>query len=1354
LNDPSGTELKLGEASTYSCTFTPDSDYAKNYNAVTRDVNITFAKEGPTKLSYTGTPKTVYYSGEKFDPSGLTFTIKYNKKASKTIEAPYEGIHVSPDTLKKDDTSVTLSYTENGMTASCMVGITVSLRPLNMSNVKWDKENLTYTKSGQTVKLEGLPPGVTVKTITGNSETNAGTHTATITFEYDTENCVLTGCDSAGLTLKEGNTFSKDWSIDKQKLDMSNVHWTAGSFQYNGSERTVVLDGLPDDVTANYTDNKGTAVGEYTAKVTFEYDTKNFELSNTPAGINSHKWSISYGTINMSGVKWETENFTYDGKPHKVELDGLPDGVTANYKNNEQTDAGDYEATVEFTSNNPNYTLTAIPEGISTHSWSIARLPLDLTGVFWSDGSFTYDGEKHGLSLNGVGNLPKGVEIKDFDGYEGTDADKYTASVTFICTDDQNYTLQVLDGGAVTTKTEWTLRKDWSISAKTLGLADLPDVAWDVKEYVYNGNPQGPTLKGTDTLPKGVKVTPAGNSATDAGTYTASVTFGFDNAKNYILDENVIESLKKTWSIAKQPLNLDNVKWEVGEYTYTGNPQGPTLSGVPNPLPQGVTMTTPTGDTATDATSTTESGEDYTASVTFTWNDNYVYEKQPDTNTLTIEAPWRIEQAIGTDDPEYEALENVHIITNIHPTLQALEDNWLKDKGWLFAEEVDKTKKLSYTENDANQKQTFRVVYTPENKNYAKVEVEHPFPVTKIELIIEGGINMLTLDAGTSETSSVNLTTLGAPLKTIPGNPFSADNLKWETDLDHIATVKRDETVHTNATISAIAKGVTTVGVFLDVDKLRDTLLGYVLVKVTAPEGTSNDSSNGTSDFALLAENLKKAINLDSNVSPEDTKKHQDSVAIVANEVTELPDDTKAILKASDVETLDTLVRDVCNVETNTIVSKPSEGNENIPQPTVVEDVKGLVIAGMQDGKVPQSVIVNVEPIPPTKPEAKMELSVTLSVDGKSQQPKSPLFFTIELPEGLEPDPAKLELRHIKDGVTIEKLDFEPVDNRKISFKMTSLSEVQFVPIVNATPAPEPEKPEPVSGGGSGGSGAASYRISVREAEHGTVRPGRTSASFGSTVILSVEPDEGYVLETITASGANRTPIRINTANGSQYNFVMPSENVTVIAAFKPSAKDTTSAAPAEPEASGSDGGENCPSTAFTDLNTQSWYHEAVDYVLNEEMMNGVGNSLFRPDWELSRAMLVQILYNREGRPQVDNKTVFTDVPSDAWYADAVYWAAKEGIVTGYGGGRFRPEDPITREQLAVILCRYSGSPETEANAVDFSDASSISDCALEAIRWAVANEVIPGHTNGTLEPKGTATRTQTAQMLINLFNK
>ena len=177
-------------------------------------------------------------------------------------------------------------------------------------------------------------------------------------------------------------------------------------------------------------------------------------------------------------------------------------------------------------------------------------------------------------------------------------------------------------------------------------------------------------------------------------------------------------------------------------------------------------------------------------------------------------------------------------------------------------------------------------------------------------------------------------------------------------------------------------------------------------------------------------------------------------------------------------------------------------------------------------------------------------------------------------------------------------------------------------------------------------------------------------------------------------------------------------------------------------------GGADCPSRSFADLGgVGTWYHEAVDFVLERGLMGGYGDGLFGPDNRLSRAQFTQILYNQAGRPAAGEAS-FTDVAPDAWCAPAVAWAAEQGVVSGYGGGLFGPDDPITREQLAVMLWRRAGSPAAPDGELAFADAEQIGAHAQEALRWAVQTGVMNGKAGGVLDPKGLATRAQAASML------
>ena len=170
-------------------------------------------------------------------------------------------------------------------------------------------------------------------------------------------------------------------------------------------------------------------------------------------------------------------------------------------------------------------------------------------------------------------------------------------------------------------------------------------------------------------------------------------------------------------------------------------------------------------------------------------------------------------------------------------------------------------------------------------------------------------------------------------------------------------------------------------------------------------------------------------------------------------------------------------------------------------------------------------------------------------------------------------------------------------------------------------------------------------------------------------------------------------------------------------------------------------------SKEFSDVPDTNWAADAVSFASAHEMFNGTSETTFSPDQSMSRGMLATVLYNLEGSPSQDTAGSFDDVGSDAWYADGVAWAAENGIVDGYGDGQFGPDDSITREQFAVMLWKYAGSPKASGQDLAFTDADQASGYAQEALCWAVENGILSGY-NGQLAPKETATRAQAAQML------
>ena len=170
----------------------------------------------------------------------------------------------------------------------------------------------------------------------------------------------------------------------------------------------------------------------------------------------------------------------------------------------------------------------------------------------------------------------------------------------------------------------------------------------------------------------------------------------------------------------------------------------------------------------------------------------------------------------------------------------------------------------------------------------------------------------------------------------------------------------------------------------------------------------------------------------------------------------------------------------------------------------------------------------------------------------------------------------------------------------------------------------------------------------------------------------------------------------------------------------------------------------------FVDVQPDDWYIDVVKYALENGLMTGVSETEFAPDLATTRGMVASVLYRLEGGPEAEDAG-FSDVSADAWYADAVNWAASVGVVAGYGDA-FGANDAITREQLAAILCNYAaykGEDVSSGAALDgYSDAASVSDWAGESVEWAVAEGLLSGVTNDELAPQGSATRAQVAAML------
>lgn len=269
------------------------------------------------------------------------------------------------------------------------------------------------------------------------------------------------------------------------------------------------------------------------------------------------------------------------------------------------------------------------------------------------------------------------------------------------------------------------------------------------------------------------------------------------------------------------------------------------------------------------------------------------------------------------------------------------------------------------------------------------------------------------------------------------------------------------------------------------------------------------------------------------------------------------------------------------------------------------------------------------------------------------------------------------------------------------------------------------------SGGGSGTT--ASYRVTVDPSENGTVQSSHKTARAGAVVTLTATPQDGYRLTGLTVTDVNGTNVTLSDKGDGKYTFVMPSRAVTVKASFAPITA------------------EDMP---FIDVPAGAWYEDGVRYVYENGLMAGTSATTFGPDVTTTRGMIATILWRLAGSPQVDYAMAFDDVAANAWYTEAIRWAASEGIVSGYGDGKFGPDDIITREQMAAMLYRYAQykgydvSAGENTNLLSYTDFESLSEYAIPAMQWAVGAGLISGTSASTLGPQDNASRAQVAVIL------
>lgn len=241
---------------------------------------------------------------------------------------------------------------------------------------------------------------------------------------------------------------------------------------------------------------------------------------------------------------------------------------------------------------------------------------------------------------------------------------------------------------------------------------------------------------------------------------------------------------------------------------------------------------------------------------------------------------------------------------------------------------------------------------------------------------------------------------------------------------------------------------------------------------------------------------------------------------------------------------------------------------------------------------------------------------------------------------------------------------------------------------------------------------------------------GPASAAEDDKVTLTVKPNADKELYDLKVTDEDGKAIAVTKVNDTTYTFTMPDGKVTVAATF------------------GCDGGDNCPSKAFTDLGDKQWYHDFIDYAVENGLLEGTSATTMEPNATLIRAQLAQILYNIEDKPAVTGEMIFEDVPASEWFYNPILWANQNEIINGTSATTFEPLEDISRQDLALMLYRYAGKPAVTGDLDGFTDGDQVGDWAEEAMAWAVDEGIVQGDTPTTLNPTGTATRAEAAAML------
>ena len=321
-----------------------------------------------------------------------------------------------------------------------------------------------------------------------------------------------------------------------------------------------------------------------------------------------------------------------------------------------------------------------------------------------------------------------------------------------------------------------------------------------------------------------------------------------------------------------------------------------------------------------------------------------------------------------------------------------------------------------------------------------------------------------------------------------------------------------------------------------------------------------------------------------------------------------------------------------------------------------------------------------------------------------------------------------------RDGFTLQGLTLEGISEEQLQWQAKDAESttrgISFeMPAHNVTVTVNWKANGSSSGGGGGGTSTPGYTVSADKTENGAIAVSPKSASKGGTVTITVTPDKGYVLESLTVLDKDGKALELTDKGSGKYTFTMPAGKITVKAVFMD---------------------DNTMLNFFTDVHAEDYYYDAVLWAAQKGITGGMSDTLFAPNAVCTRAQIVTFLWRAAGSPEPKQLSTFGDVPADAYYAKAVAWAVENGITDGTSDTTFAPGTICTRAHGVTFLSRAAGSPAVSGSAA-FTDVPADAYYA-DAAAWAEQKGITGGIGNGLFGPHNNCTRAQIVTFLYRMY--